>query len=658
MLMNQDKLNYKYNSLMKYIFLPIVLSIIGLDLIFKVTEEYLFLIKIICLILNFLIFVMVLIKIENKEWKALKYIGLGNFLIFIIRFINLELFKFEFNLTENIKNNMLIIIIELINIYLGLLIYRKRFNKNNIVNLLINLLTILIAIFNLNYILNLKSYSIMLIFSLMVAIILVVLILLEIKKSKDTYKKLSIVCFFMGLCCILNIISIKINNSIIITYIINLTYSFLIYSIFEEKLLYFSYLNAYKKLNDVKNKEINLNKKLCLRKNELKELNLLLKKSEDRYKEVVSTFSDGILIFENDILTYSNYYKNIDSFKVNKKGIKLSQVLFNLTGKDYSNVNDLNYIAEFFQVINKNKSKSFFEFYLFKIDDLKKILVLNNVTNIIKKRKELINIESIINKENIKEEFYSNISHELRTPINIIYSAIQLNEVYLKNSELSKIEKNNEIIMQNCLRLIRTINNFIDSNKLTEGYLDTNKKYYNLVTVIENVLSLSNIYMKQKNTDLIFDPENEEIYFYCDKNQIERIMLNILSNSLKYGKENGNIYIRIKAKEYEKIIIEVINDADAIPEEKRKMIFEKFTKVNSSLNRPSEGSGLGLFLTKKLVELHFGNISLNTGKRKGNIFKIELPYKKIQESEVTIIDPLDLRELEEKVKIEFSDIYF
>lgn len=652
--MNNNKINYKYKSLMKYILLPIVLMIVVLDLFFDVKEEYIFLIQSICLISNFLIFTMVLIKIKNKSWYALKYIGIGNFLIFLMKFIDLEIFKFNINFIQIIKGNILITVTELIVIYLGLLIYRIGFNKYCILNIIFSLIILISS----SYIVIIKDYYIILIYILVILFLLLYLIYLDIKKSKREYNRLFFSSCIIAICCILNTISIRFISIIILAYIANLTYTFLIYSIFEEKLLYFTYLNAYEKLNTVKDKKVKLNKKLCLREAKLKELNLLLKKGDDRYTNVISTFSDGILVFEEDILIYSNYYRNNDNFDINKKGMKLSEVLYNLTGNDYSNVSNLNYVNKYFKVLDENDEENFFECYLFKIDNSKKVLILNNLTDIIRKRKELINIENKINKENVKDEFYSNISHELRTPINIIYSAIQLNEIYLEKNDLIKINSNNEIIMQNCLRLIRTINNFIDSNKLTESYLDTNKKYYNLVDIIENIVLLSDKYMKLKNINVVFDPESEEIYFYCDKGQIERVILNILSNSLKYGKDNGNIYIRASYEENKEIIIEIINDADAIPEEKRKIIFEKFTKVNTSLNRPSEGSGLGLFLSKKLIELHSGTISLNTGKKKGNIFKIELPYKKVEEDKVTTVDTLDLRELEEKVKIEFSDIYF
>ena len=288
-----------------------------------------------------------------------------------------------------------------------------------------------------------------------------------------------------------------------------------------------------------------------------------------------------------------------------------------------------------------------------------KVLIINDVTDILERRDEIIKLEIKIEYENMKDEFYSNISHELRTPINVIYSALQLKDLYIDNVNYEKIASYNKIIKQNCLRLVRTIDNFIDSNKLSENKLHFNNKIYNIVDIVENVLLLSDYYMKLRYVKITFDPKEEEIFLLCDKNHIERIMLNILSNSLKYGKHNGNIYVTMMIENNKNIKIEVTNDAEAIPENKIKDIFEKFTKVNNSLNRPSEGSGLGLFLTRGLVELHNGAISIETGEKEGNTFRIVLPYdSNIEDNKKALDGDFEINDLKEKVDIEFSDIYF
>ena len=439
---------------------------------------------------------------------------------------------------------------------------------------------------------------------------------------------------------------------------------FLIYDKFEKILLYNAFSNAYESLNKAKETKRNLNKSLKRREKELLELNLLIEKSEKRYYDVVQAFSKGLLLFENNFLIYSNYddecyYERDPSRDPRNELMELSTIISRITGEYHSNDEEIEDFTTEIDITNENGEKRNLEIYLVKIYGNKKLLVFNDITDIIKKRKEIVNIEKKIKDENIKEEFYSNISHELRTPINVIYSALQLNDIYLKNNQITKINKNNEIIKQNCLRLIRTISNFIDSNKLNEGFLEVDKKIYNVVEIIENIVSACDYYMKLRNINLIFDPEREEIKFLCDKGQIERIMLNILSNSLKYGKDNGHIYVTVNIKDSSSIVIKVVNDAEAIPEDKRKDIFEKFTKVNSSLSRTSEGSGLGLFLTKGLVENHNGEISISTGVKFGNTFKIVFPYDKSIEGEDTISTVgLKINPLEEKVDIEFSDIYF
>lgn len=116
---------------------------------------------------------------------------------------------------------------------------------------------------------------------------------------------------------------------------------------------------------------------------------------------------------------------------------------------------------------------------------------------------------------------------------------MQVNQIYFNENNLDGVNKNRKIIKQNCLRLIRTINNFIDANKISEGYLIPNLKIHNIVNIVEEVSMASNKYIKLINNTLTFDAQEEEIYVKCDKEMITRIMLNILSNSVKYGKQGG-----------------------------------------------------------------------------------------------------------------------
>uniref|UniRef100_UPI0018AAD54D sensor histidine kinase n=5 Tax=Clostridiaceae TaxID=31979 RepID=UPI0018AAD54D len=560
--------------------------------------------------------------------------------------------------------------LELINIISSIVLYKKRYSPK-IQNLVFIIVIPIIYIFPLRaynglvYLREIYNPNNQFIINQIILLILFGFILYQYKKLDEGNKWIIYTSVLLivsdSLITLMGILDVNLNSFI---WIIKLLSYFLVYEKFEEALLSNAYSSAYESLNKVRKIETNLHKNLKRREKELKELNLLLEKSEKRYYDVVNAFSDGLLLFENDIMVHSNYYNDIyynmpSKIVCTQSELRLNCILNKIIGIEYPDDYEINNFSAEVSIQDEYGEIKELEVSLVKIYDDKKILLFNDVTKLVKQRDEILKLEKKINDENIKDEFYSNISHELRTPINVIYSALQLNDMYLKNCEVTKINRNNNIIRQNCLRLIRTINNFIDSNKLSEGFLEINKRVYNIVDIIENVVLSCNFYMNLRETKLTFDPEYEEIYFYCDKDYIERIMLNILSNSLKYGKFKGNIYVMLRIENKKNIIIEVINDAEAIPEDKRKVIFDKFTKVNTSLNRPSEGSGLGLFLTKGLVELHNGKITINAGIKYGNIFKITFPYDNNIKGEVVLLNNnVEINELQEKIDIEFSDIYF
>lgn len=670
--MTSEKVSYRYKGSVSNIFIPMIIILTILSMVFKLKSEYMFIVKIICFAIAVMIFIISIIKVGNKDLGILKHIGIGSIFIALVRFIDIEFNTGINDILIILFYTQLINLRELMNIMLSMFFFEK--GKSPLWQSIFFISTTPFIYFGIKggnkalVLISNKYSDYFILFISEVIIILLYLIIIALY-NKYNYKRDKIWILINGLLIVLSSIFVYLSRvlNIDLTYLIGLSkiiMYFLIYDKFEKILLYNAFSNAYESLNKAKETKRNLNKSLKRREKELLELNLLIEKSEKRYYDVVQAFSKGLLLFENNFLIYSNYddecyYERDPSRDPRNELMELSTIISRITGEYNSNDEEIEDFTTEIDITNENGEKRNLEIYLVKIYGNKKLLVFNDITDIIKKRKEIVNIEKKIKDENIKEEFYSNISHELRTPINVIYSALQLNDIYLKNNQITKINKNNEIIKQNCLRLIRTISNFIDSNKLNEGFLEVDKKIYNVVEIIENIVLACDYYMKLRNINLIFDPEREEIKFLCDKGQIERIMLNILSNSLKYGKDNGHIYVTVNIKDSSSIVIKVVNDAEAIPEDKRKDIFEKFTKVNSSLSRTSEGSGLGLFLTKGLVENHNGEISISTGVKFGNTFKIVFPYDKSIEGEYTISTVgLKINPLEEKVDIEFSDIYF
>lgn len=282
---------------------------------------------------------------------------------------------------------------------------------------------------------------------------------------------------------------------------------------------------------------------------------------------------------------------------------------------------------------------------------------LNIPSNCIDYNKKEVIIEHHLLEE--KNEFFTNISHELRTPLNVIYSVLQLQKNYYNNLTLEDIRKYNKIIKQNCLRMIRLVNNIIDLSTIDAGFFKPIFNVENIINVIEDITISIKTYAENKKINLVFDTEMEELYLSCDVTLIERIMLNLLSNAVKYGKENGIIKVYIYKSELNQLIISVKDDGIGIPEEMVNKIFERFKKVDTSLSRKNEGSGIGLSLVKSLVEIQGGTIECISKLNEGSEFIVKFP---INDEECTeLLDAenhmIYQKNSNETVNIEFSDIY-
>ena len=272
--------------------------------------------------------------------------------------------------------------------------------------------------------------------------------------------------------------------------------------------------------------------------------------------------------------------------------------------------------------------------------------------------KDKLLLRKSIEKDEIKTDFIITMSHELRTPLNIIINANKLLKLRVYNDKYDRdfFQKQINLINKNSNRLLRLINNLIDVSKIETGYFDSTFKNENIVDVVEDatmsVVDLANSY----NIEIIFDTEEEEIITAIDRSKIERIMLNLLSNSIKFTNDGGHIYVNLK-KEGNYIIIEVKDDGIGMSKDIKDHLFEKFKKAKCypSLEREHEGSGLGLFIVKGLVGIHNGSIKVESEINKGTKFTIKIPQVFVdkENSNQNLMNiPLDYTS-----KIELSDIY-
>jgi PAS domain S-box-containing protein len=263
--------------------------------------------------------------------------------------------------------------------------------------------------------------------------------------------------------------------------------------------------------------------------------------------------------------------------------------------------------------------------------------------------------------EKLRTEFFANISHELRTPLNILLGAIKIINMNLQKEVIDKekIIKNINIQTQNCFRLLRLINNLIDSTKLDAGYLEVNMINCNIVSIIEKITLSVVEYTNINNLSLIFDTDIEEKIVACDLDKIERIMLNLLSNAIKFTKPGGDIFVNIyDGAEF--ITISVEDNGIGIPDDKLDIIFDRFRQVDKSFTRDHEGSGIGLSLVKALVEMQGGAVNVESKYGSGTKFFVKLPVRLVDNSNskqtAKLIDS-SLNNCVERAKVEFSDIY-
>lgn len=264
---------------------------------------------------------------------------------------------------------------------------------------------------------------------------------------------------------------------------------------------------------------------------------------------------------------------------------------------------------------------------------------VNILENIISERTKRLNIKlneneqlykKVIENEKYKNNYFVNLSHELRTPLNVMLSSVQLIDRFNKSEEgISRDKLDNYTIMlkRNSKRLLKLINNIIDTAKIEAGEYRLNMEKVNIIYLVEDlVLSMSGL-IEENGIELVIDPEIEELYVECDVNAIERCIVNLIGNAVKFTNSGGKIEVKMWYNE-KLAYISIEDTGIGIEEKYHKTIFNRFSQTYTQSTEEHGGSGLGLTLTKQLIELHGGKIKLESTLGKGSIFILILPIEK------------------------------
>lgn len=261
--------------------------------------------------------------------------------------------------------------------------------------------------------------------------------------------------------------------------------------------------------------------------------------------------------------------------------------------------------------------------------------------------------------ERLINEFLSNISHEFKTPLNLILTTQQLLNLLMKKDIESNpsLKSYMNILKKNSYRLLRLIDNLINITEFDLECYNLSFKNYDISYVLEEIIEPVKNYLGGADIKFSYKNHINNFEIYCDKNEIQRAVLNIISNSIKFTEPGGNIEVVLDKTE-KNVRISVKDSGCGIDKNKIEVIFNALRQEDKSLTRANEGSGLGLAIVERIVKIHGGKIKVESEKGKGSRFTVYLPIKKAVKKNYSLsrVDNYYNVSPKEKVNIEFSDI--
>lgn len=326
--------------------------------------------------------------------------------------------------------------------------------------------------------------------------------------------------------------------------------------------------------------------------------------SKKKYESFVNLIPEGIYMYDlnNKNITYSNKSLNdmLNLVDVNNNFININQTF---TVADDKVSESVKYKRN--KVKNKYGEDIYIESGSMIIDinqKLKGIGIVTDVTDIVKSEMIEKEIEEKKKENKKKMEFFINMSHELKTPLNVITSSNQLLEVvhkdYIYNNPESELSKVVGIVKKHSYMLMGLINNIIELSKLESDFYESNRDYYNLISIIEDICEEFNSYVKVNNVNILFDTDEEEKVANIDPKDIEKIILTILSMVIRYTGKDSVINVDLSILD-EKTIIAIRNNGN--------YDYQRYLKDNER-----KSLELGLSVVKLLLKLYDGKLDIKT----------------------------------------------
>ena len=233
-------------------------------------------------------------------------------------------------------------------------------------------------------------------------------------------------------------------------------------------------------------------------------------------------------------------------------------------------------------------------------------------------------IEQLRRSDAVRRELVANVSHDLRTPLATLQGYIET--LLLKEDSLTEEERRNylEIAIKHCKRLSELVSELLELAKLDSDEISLNREPFNLGELVQDVVQKFQLKTKEKQISIVTDIEKELPFVYADIALIERALENLIGNAIRYTPEGGTISLVLRP-EKEDISVRVIDTGQGIPEEELPHIFNRFYQLDRSRKGEPGHSGLGLAITKKIMELHERSIEVTSVLNAGTTFTFQLP---------------------------------
>jgi len=259
-----------------------------------------------------------------------------------------------------------------------------------------------------------------------------------------------------------------------------------------------------------------------------------------------------------------------------------------------------------------------------------------------KEKSEALRLQEL---DTFKTRFYSNITHEFRTPLTVIQGMVETVKSNIKKNELNDVEKPLTLISRNGQKLLQLINEMLDLAKLESGSMDLQLHQTDIIPFVKYLSESFHSLAEEKEINLVVYSEVDSLMMDIDANKLASIISNLLSNAIKFTPELGKIIVhlnKVKNNDTYFFTIKMTDNGLGISKEDLANIFNRFYQVEASSSRKQEGTGIGLALTKELVELMGGFIDVESTLKKGSTFSIQIPITnnapEVKEVDVNIED--------------------